>query len=378
MGFSFSAGILTADYRDGCVYLGGKKHPAGYFVVQFLNQYYVNDTAARIAVFRDAVCYQILDQLRYGYLNISEYEKTGRNMAEIMKTMPSLPPFGVLDAEAIQDHISSLFTQASGERICEYFHNQAAISMINQDELAVGTQEWKIDKANASEMEAFISEVQAALRFFDSFADDLIQAQAQFKTFVSLLDEAARFDEKHLLPIALEVFGAAPLPLTVEYTGLRKNRASTDATVARRLRFDRYYSFLLTDFFEGLHYGHYPRRCPVCGKYFLMQSARRTVYCSGMSPYVVRKQPLSCRAYGAYIHRKELAENDPITDTYSRRCAAIRSEASRGTITKEFAANAQKLAKEHKQRAQSDHDYVVTQYEKDMERVKLYHDTEQR
>ena len=378
MGFSFSAGILTADYRDGCVYLGGKKHPAGYFVVRFLNQYYVNDTAARIAVFRDAVCYHILDQLRYGYLNISEYEKTGRNMAEIMKALPTLPPFDVVDAEAIRDQTAALFTQANGEHICAYFRSRAAISMIDQDEISVGTQEWKIDKKNAVEMEALISEVQAALRFFDALADDLIRAQAQFKTFVSRLDEAARFDEKHLLPIALEVLGAAPLPLTVEYTGLKKNRASTDATVARRLRFDRYYSFLLTDFFEGLHYGHYHRRCPVCGKYFLMQSARRTVYCSGMSPYVVRRQPLSCRAYGAYIHRKERAENDPITDTYNRRCAAIRSEASRGTITKEFASNAQKLAKEHKQRAQSDHDYAVTQYEKDMERVKLYHDTEQR
>ena len=367
MGFSFSAGILTADYRDGCVYLGGKKHPAGYFVVRFLNQYYVNDTAARIAVFRDAVCYHILDQLRYGYLNISEYEKTGRNMAEIMKALPTLPPFDVVDAEAIRDQTAALFTQANGEHICAYFRSRAAISMIDQDEISVGTQEWKIDKKNAVEMEALISEVQAALRFFDALADDLIRAQAQFKTFVSRLDEAARFDEKHLLPIALEVLGAAPLPLTVEYTGLKKNRASTDATVARRLRFDRYYSFLLTDFFEGLHYGHYPRRCPVCGKYFLMQSARRTVYCSGMSPYVVRRQPLSCRAYGAYIHRKERAENDPITDTYNRRCAAIRSEASRGTITKEFASNAQKLAKEHKQRAQSDHDYAVTQYEKDTE-----------
>ncbi len=378
MGFSFSVGILTADYRDGCVYLCGKKHPAGYFAVQFLNQYYVNDTAARIAVFRDAVCYHILDQLRYGYLNISEYEKTGRNMMEIMKALPTLPPFDVVDAEAIRDHIFGLFTEGNGERICECFRNRAAISMISQDELAVGIQEWKIDKKNSVEMENLICEVQAGLSFFDALADDLIQAQAQFKTFVSRLDEAARFDEKHLLPIALEVLGAAPLPLTVEYTGLKKNRASTDATVARRLRFDRYYSFLLTDFFEGLHAGHYPRRCPVCGKYFLMQSARRTVYCSGMSPYVVRKQPLSCRAYGAYIHRKERAENDPITDVYNRRCAAIRSEASRGTITKEFASNAQKLAKERKQRAQSDHDYAVTQYEKDLERVKLYHDTEQR
>ena len=51
---------------------------------------------------------------------------------------------------------------------------------------------------NVVEMEALISEVQAALRFFDALADDLIHAQAQFKAFVSRLDEAARFGEKHL------------------------------------------------------------------------------------------------------------------------------------------------------------------------------------
>ena len=107
-----------------------------------------------------------------------------------------------------------------------------------------------------------------------------------------------------------------------------------------------------------------------------MQSARRTRYCSGLSPYEGRKGRLTCRAYAASVHRKELAENDPVTDVYNRRCAAIRSEASRGTITKEFAAQVQALAKEHKQRAQSDHKYAVTQYEQDMERVKLYHDAE--
>ena len=36
---------------------------------------------------------------------------------------------------------------------------------------------------------------------------------------------------------------------------------------------------------------------------------------------------------------------------------------------------ARKLAKEHKQRAQSDHDYALHQYEKDMEREALYRDT---
>ena len=360
MGFSFSAGILTADYRDGCVYLGGKKYPAGTFIVQFLNQYYVNDTAARIAVFRDAVSFHVLDQFRSGYLDIEDFVKTGRNTLEIMKALPSLLPFNTLDADAIRAHISELFTEEKGERICEYFRGSAAVGLLGQDEIAIGKADWLTDKTYAADVEALLSEVQAALRFFDAVADDLIRAQKQFKTFISRLNEVNRLDEKHLLPIALDVFDTPPLPLTVEYTGLKKNRASTDATVARRLRFDRYYSFLLTDFFEGLHYGHYPRRCPVCGNFFLMQSARRTVYCSGLSPYEGRKGRLTCRAYAASVHRKELAEGDPVTDVYNRRCAAIRSEA------------------EHKQRAQSDHEYAVTQYEQDMERVKLYHDAERR
>lgn len=378
MGFSFSAGILMADYRDGCVYLGGKKYPAGTFIVQFLNQYYVNDTAARIAVFRDAVSFHVLDQFRSGYLDIEDFVKTGRNTLEIMKALPSLLPFNTLDADAIRAHISELFTEEKGERICEYFRGRAAVGLLGQDEIAIGKADWLTDKTYAADVEALLSEVQAALRFFDAVADDLIRAQKQFKTFISRLNEVNRLDEKHLLPIALDVFDTPPLPLTVEYTGLKKNRASTDATVARRLRFDRYYSFLLTDFFEGLHYGHYPRRCPVCGNFFLMQSARRTVYCSGLSPYEGRKGRLTCRAYAASVHRKELAEGDPVTDVYNRRCAAIRSEASRGTITKDFAAQVQALAKEHKQRAQSDHEYAVTQYEQDMERVKLYHDAERR
>ena len=378
MGFSFSAGILTADYRDGCVYLGGKKYPAGTFIVQFLNQYYVNDTAARIAVFRDAVSFYVLDQFRSGYLDIEDFVKTGRNTLEIMKALPSLLPFNTLDADAIRAHISELFTEEKGERICEYFRGRAAVGLLGQDEIAIGKADWLTDKTYAADVEALLSEVQAALRFFDAVADDLIRAQKQFKTFISRLNEVNRLDEKHLLPIALDVFDTPPLPLTVEYTGLKKNRASTDATVARRLRFDHYYSFLLTDFFEGLHYGHYPRRCPVCGNFFLMQSARRTVYCSGLSPYEGRKGRLTCRAYAASVHRKELAEGDPVTDVYNRRCAAIRSEASRGTITKDFAAQVQALAKEHKQRAQSDHEYAVTQYEQDMERVKLYHDAERR
>ena len=42
---------FTADYRDGRVHIGGKVYQTGYFATHLLNQFYENDTAARIAVF---------------------------------------------------------------------------------------------------------------------------------------------------------------------------------------------------------------------------------------------------------------------------------------------------------------------------------------
>ncbi len=376
MAMTFSGGIFTADYRDGYVYLGGKKYPAGYFVLQFLKQYYVNDTAIRIAVFSDEITYNIRRQLRCGYLDIEEYEETGRNTLESLKALPWLRPFDTLDVDAIRKQVAELFTEENGERICEYFRSRGKISEIDQNLVCLGVAGRSCDLSYIEKMEELLSEVNSILAFFDSMSDDMYNAMKKLRAFISRLEEAERLDEKHLLPISLDVFGSAPFPLTEEYVGLKKNKRSSEATVARRLRFDRYGSFILTDFFEGLHHGHYPRRCPVCKSYFLMQSARRTIYCSGMSPYEVRGKRLTCRAYAAYVHRKELAKGDPVTDIYNRRCSVIRAELSRDTISPELAKAVKALALEHKQRAQFDHEYAVTQYEKDMEREKLYHDAE--
>ena len=74
--------FFTADYRDGRVIFGGKSYPAGVFATHLLNQFYINDTAARIAVFRDDLNYHIFTQLKNGYLNITEFVKTGANTLE--------------------------------------------------------------------------------------------------------------------------------------------------------------------------------------------------------------------------------------------------------------------------------------------------------
>lgn len=371
--------FFTADYRDGRVIFGGKHYPAGMFAVYLLNQFYINDTAARIAVFRDSLNFHILRQLQDGYLNISDFVKTGANTLQSFKTLPKLKPFDGLKAEEIRSTVETLFTEQIGQEICKYFAAKAKLSLLPQDEIAAGTAERIKRMADFSATEEKITEIQSILRFFDTLSEDLIDAHGKLIKFCERIDEAERLDEAHLLPPALKVFGEHHFTQSGKYIAVKKNAKSVNATLAKRLSFDSYYSLILTDFFEGLHYGHYPHRCEICGKYFLMQSARRQKYCSyGIAPELYRGNKISCRKYAAVLNRKEKAENDPIAAIYNRRCAAIRTECGRGTIKTEFAETAKRLAKEHKLRAQTDDRYAKEEYRKDMSRETLYAETDRK
>ena len=371
--------FFTADYRDGRVIFGGKHYPAGMFAVHLLNQFYINDTTARIAVFRDGLNFHILRQLQDDYLNISDFVKTGTNTLQSFKTLPKLKPFDGLKAEEIRSTVETLFTEQIGQEICEYFAAKTKLSLLPQDEIAAGTAERIKRMADFSATEEKITEIRSILRFFDTLSKDLIDAHGKLIKFCERIDEAERLDEAHLLPPALKVFGEHHFTQSGKYIAVKKNAKSVNAALAKRLNFDSYYSLILTDFFEGLHYGHYPRRCEICGKYFLMQSARRQKYCSyGIAPELYRGNKISCRKYAAVLNRKEKSENDPIAAVYNRRCAAIRTECGRGTIKVEFAETAKRLAKEHKLRAQTDDKYAKEEYKKDMSREVLYAETDKK
>ena len=365
--------FFTADYRDGRVIFGGKSYPAGVFATHLLNQFYINDTAARIAVFRDDLNYHILNQLNDGYLNVTEFVKTGANTLEALKALPKLRPFDGLNIEEIRNAVSTLFTEETGQKICEYFAYKAKLSLLPQNEIALGTVDRIKTATDFSLIEKNITNVIYILQFFDNLADDLILAHGNLLKFCNRIDEVERLNEAHLLPLALEVFGDHRFTQSGRYISVKKNAKSVTGTVAKRLNFESYYSFILTDFFEGLHYGHYPRKCEICGKYFLMQSARRQKYCPyGIAPELYRGKKITCRKYAAALNRKEKAKNDPIVSLYNRRCGSIRTEVGRCTISKAFGETAKHLAKEHKLRALTDDRYAREQYKKDMSREALY------
>ena len=363
--------FFSADYRDGRVRIGSKTYSAGYYCVHLLNQYYKDDTAARISVFTNRN-WQLQEQLNAGYLNASDFTKADDEICNIFQALPWLKPFDALDINAERNRVANLFTNKNVEMLVSYFQRRAAVGTMNEGQVLLRLLPPEYDKTFFEQAESLLAEVRRTLQFYDRIGADIRKAFTQLVRFVERADEAERLDEAHLLPIALEVFGDLPLPVTTEYVPYKKNAKSKSEVVARRLCFDSYYSFIITDFFEGLHYGHYPRQCEICESYFLMTSARRQRYCSGMSPYTFRGKQISCKQYAASINRKELATADPVVDIYNRRCGAIRSEKSRGTIPKETAEKAKELALEHKLHAQEDPVYAATQYPIDMTRQALY------
>ena len=369
--------FFSADYRDGRVHIGGKSYPTGTFAVHLLNQFYENDTAARIGVFTTDN-WQLENMLRIGYINISDFVKAGERMVNIFTALPWLKPFDMLGTNDERNRVAELFSEENGETISEYFSRRAKIGEIDSTQAMFHHLPKEYDKAFFAGAERLISEVNSTLKFYDTLSDDIRNAFHNLRTFTTRVDDADRLDEEHLLPIALEVFGSVPFPVTTEYVPIKKTSKSTSATLARRLYFDSYYSFVVTDFFEGLHHGHYPRQCGICNKYFLMTSARRQQYCNGTAPYEVRGKKVTCRKYAASINRKELAAADPVVDIYNRRCSAIRTEKGRGTITETFAAMATELAKEYKFKALQNADYANGQYALDMSREKLYAETDRR
>ena len=363
--------FFSADYRDGRVRIGNKTYSAGHYCVHFLNQYYKDDTAGRISVFTNRN-WQLQEQLKAGYLNAGDFTKAGEEIRNIFHVLPWLKPFDALDIKAERNRIIDLFTKANAETLISYFRRRAAVGTIDEGQALLHLLPPEYDKAFFEQAEKLLNEVRRTLQFYDRIGADIRKAFSLLVRFVGCADEVERLDEAHLLPIAMEIFGELPLPVTTKYVPYKKNAKSKSEVVARRLFFDSYYSFIITDFFEGLHYGHYPRQCEICETYFLMTSARRQRYCTGMSPYTFRGKKISCKQYAASINRKELAAADPVVDIYNRRCGAIRSEKSRHSITEDFANKAKELALEHKFHAQEDPVYAATQYPKDMTRDALY------
>ena len=101
--------FLTAEYRNGRVRIGGKTYAAGAYAVHLLNQYYKNDTALRLSVYKQHG-WNVAEQLSAGYLKEDDLLGAGEEIGHILDVLPALKPFDRLDVPAERKRINDLFS----------------------------------------------------------------------------------------------------------------------------------------------------------------------------------------------------------------------------------------------------------------------------
>ncbi len=363
--------FFTVTYQNTQVQVCGQWFDAGSFAVSLLNRFYDNDLAARLGVMGMNNDFLIRD-LQMGYLNQTLFYRAGEEYQYILKILPNLEPFNLLDLESERQRLEWLFSQDSFDFIQTYLRAKARNADVSIEEQALDYVPEQ-DRSLFQKGETMVAQIQQADRLYHSISEDMRVCFQGLRKFVASEEAADRLDESCLLPIALEALGTPELPTGVRYIQTQKPGGET-AAVGREMTFNSYKSFILTDFFEGLHSGHYPRQCEVCKKYFLMKSARWQYYCDGWSGYLIRGHRVSCRQYGEWQRSKEYATENPIKDRCPRRCGCIRAEKSRGLISAEFAEKAKILAQRRRDKATRDPDYAMTDYETEMTKERLYAD----
>lgn len=146
---------------------------------------------------------------------------------------------------------------------------------------------------------------------------------------------------------------------------------NTQAQLVKRMHFVSFVGMFRADLFEGLCVGHAPRKCAVCGKWFLTADARHTKYCSGYAPNDRRGR--TCRQVGNLRGReqRELAADHPIKKIYTKRFNTITQYLRRGTLDEQTAAVMKKLAKRKMERAIREPSYAQGSYAAEMEQAAL-------
>ena len=143
------------------------------------------------------------------------------------------------------------------------------------------------------------------------------------------------------------------------------------AKLVKRIHYVSFVGMFRSDLFEGLCVGHAPKKCKICGKWFLTTNARHTKYCGGYAPG--DKLHRTCRQIGNLKGReqRELADDHPLKQIYEKRLNTINRYVKRGTLDADLAEIMKKLAKDKMLRALSNIAYAKGDYEKELGQTAL-------
>ena len=355
--------MLTLDFWRDTVTYEGKTVPTGTLGCETLNIpdeviEKLNELCPRVNL--------LLKTMNQQTPNAALLPDAGEAAVEILTLLRDVPPFDCLDTDFYISNIPKAFTPEGLQNLQEF---SIAVTM--------GT-------LNAKQLEEYSLGILLGriVPVLGHLAFSLAEYKKGMERFALMLDA----EGSDRTPDGLAELFSRSFPAEFSMNEASQWMALTNETsqylsvlhpgedkakLVKRIHYVTFVGMLRADFFEGLCVGHAPKKCRICGKWFLTTNARHTKYCGGFAPG--DKLGRTCRQIGNLRGReqRELAPDHPIKKIYNRRMNTIDKKLDRGTLDQDAAAVMKRLAKRKMQQAISEVAYAQGSYAAEMEQAAL-------
>ena len=355
--------LMTLDFWQDTVIYEGKTFPVGTLACDALNV-----PADAIAKMNEQ-CEKI--NLLLGMLNAGEDASALFPMAReaalaMLDILSKTPPFSYMDIPKHREQIEKVFTADNALKYME-FAIKATTNSLQLEEVPRYADAMMLQRYTAvfGHLAYSLGEYQKAMLDFAEKSDGN-EADRTAEGF-------ARMFGNYFPPEFSITEGNAwmsTLNNSVQYVSVIRPGEKV-AKLVKRMHYVSFVGMFRSDLFEGLCVGHAPKKCKICGKWFLTTNARHTKYCGGYAPG--DKLHRTCRQIGNLKGReqRELADDHPVKQIYEKRLNTINRYVKRGTLDADLAEAMKKLAKDKMLRALSNVAYAKGDYEKEMGQAAL-------
>ncbi len=351
--------LLTLDFWQDTVTYENSTVPTGTLGCETLN--IPDETIQRLTVLCEPLN-RFLGVMQSGTVAEAEtIQEAGAAALALMELLRSVPPFSRIDMDFYKPSIERAFTRAGFANLQAY---STAVYMGTLT--AENTEEYKTG--------ILLGRITPTLAH-------LGYALAEYKKELMTFAEAMDSKETDRSPDGLAALFGQTFPPDFEFFNDVSWMSMTNVTVqyrsvlrpgmevpmlVKRMNYVTFVGLLRSDLFEGLCVGHAPKKCPICGRWFLTTNARHTKYCGNLAPG--DSMGRTCRQIGALRGRehRELADDHPLKQIYERRLNTINRYVKRGTLDEATAKAMKKLAKNKMLRAISDVRYAQSRYKEEM------------
>ena len=317
--------VLSLDFWQDTVTYEGCTMPAGTIGCEVLN---IPDSTIEKLDTPCNVLNQLIQGMNTGSLDMELLPQVQQAAGEIISFLQVTPPFSRLNRSYFEQKLAAIFSAA-------YMEDAKAYLQLTQQEQLICALTGQHSKAT---MLVRIAQVLGHLSY------SLGQYKEALTKFAERLNEpdydrtpdgyAAMFGQFFKGEPTLSLDNPAWMTLTnasVQYVSAVRP-GKTEPQLVKRMHYVSFVGMFRSDLFEGLCVGHAPKKCPICGRWFLTIDARHTKYCGGLAPGDQRGR--TCRQIGNLRGReqRELADDHPIKAIYTRRMNTILQNTRRGKL----------------------------------------------